>query len=443
MSSATLYDVETVLLAIAIVGLALAALVRRLRRVRPGFAIEAPLVVGAATRLVAVAVVGITGLGTTLRGPDELSFLQHARELASSPLDSGLWLPGGGNRLHEVVFALQMKILDAPELALRVTQIGISLAGILLILAAVYDLAGAQAARLGGWLLLLEPAGVFFNSTLHREPLLVLASGLVVLGGTRAWSRLDRRAIGLLGLGCTVAVSTRPYAGCFLVAASLLLLSQVTMRRGTLRMRSLAIVGALAVGIFVALPAAAGVTSPDGLLKDLQHSQNANTDLVAARTRPEVRNLSLEPVDFSTPSAIARNIPIRIRDLVLRPYPWQLQNTSQQLGALGTLVAYVVLALLFRYAAATGRRGLGVIAPILYPAGLLLVAYALTVGNAGTGFRYRTHLVLLGLAAAVVLRDYARRSPAPARALESADGTVKPSVIQRPQHRPLWDPIKL
>jgi hypothetical protein len=442
LTSATLYDVETVMLAIAVVGLALAALVRRLRRSRPGFAVGAPLVAGLAARLLAVAVVAVTGLGATLRGPDEASFLQHARELAGNTLDSGLWLPGDAHPLHEIVFALQMKLLDAPELVLRITQIGIAMAGIVLILAAVYDLAGAGASRLAGWVLLLEPAGVFFNSILHREPLLVLASGLVVLGGTRLWTRLDPPALLLTGLGCAIAVSTRPYAGCFLIAACLLLLMHVTLRRMQRRLHALLVVAALAAATVVALPAAVGLTSPQRVVDALQRSQNANTDLFAARPGAGTNNLSLEPVDFSTPSAIVQNVPGRIRDLVLRPYPWQLQNMSQQLGALGTLVAYLVLVLLIRYAVVNGRRGIALIAPVLYPAGFLLLAYALSVGNAGTGFRYRTHLVLLGLAAAVVLREHARRSPAPARALESADSTVNASAIRRPQHQPRWDPIK-
>jgi hypothetical protein len=37
----------------------------------------------------------------------------------------------------------------------------------------------------------------------------------------------------------------------------------------------------------------------------------------------------------------------------------------------------------------------------------LLVAYALAVGNAGTGFRYRTHLVTLAIAAMAILREQA------------------------------------
>jgi hypothetical protein len=36
----------------------------------------------------------------------------------------------------------------------------------------------------------------------------------------------------------------------------------------------------------------------------------------------------------------------------------------------------------------------------------LLIAYSLSAGNAGTGFRYRSHLVTLGIAAVVVLREH-------------------------------------
>jgi hypothetical protein len=39
----------------------------------------------------------------------------------------------------------------------------------------------------------------------------------------------------------------------------------------------------------------------------------------------------------------------------------------------------------------------------------LLVAYALSAGNAGTGFRYRTGLVTLAIAMMAILREQARR----------------------------------
>ena len=69
-------------------------------------------------------------------------------------------------------------------------------------------------------------------------------------------------------------------------------------------------------------------------------------------------------------------------------------------------------------------------APILYPLVFLSVAYSLSAGNAGTGFRYRTHLVVLGVAMLVVLREHVRRSrPAPSRV--SSPESALPGVAPR------------
>ena len=108
----------------------------------------------------------------------------------------------------------------------------------------------------------------------------------------------------------------------------------------------------------------------------------------------------------------------RIFDLVFKPFPWQLQDTSQQLGALGSLIALAALLLLWLRVEDRGRV-LALTAPILYPMLFLLVAYSLSAGNAGTGFRYRTHLVVLGAAMLVVLREHALRARAESRELAS------------------------
>ena len=51
--------------------------------------------------------------------------------------------------------------------------------------------------------------------------------------------------------------------------------------------------------------------------------------------------------------------------------------------------------------------------PLIYPMSFLLVAYALSAGNAGTGFRYRTHIVVLAVAVLVALREGVVRARAP------------------------------
>jgi hypothetical protein len=145
-------------------------------------------------------------------------------------------------------------------------------------------------------------------------------------------------------------------------------------------------------------------------LRALQQSQYANAQGIGTGTGgPNSDNLKLEQVDYSTRGAILRNLPKRVRDLVLEPYPWQLGDTSQRFGAVGTLLAYVILLLLFRYAWLCRGQVLARAGPILYPLFFLVVAYSLSVGNAGTGFRYRTHLVTLAVAAMVVLYVHAKR----------------------------------
>lgn len=410
VSDTTLYDIEAILLATLLVSYGLAATLLVLRRKRPDFSIGLPIAIGVALRIVAAAAVSISGLGLTLRGGDEIGFLLSARAVAASSFDSGLWFPSESHRLHEIVFALQFKLADFPDAALRVTQVGVSMLGIILIVAAVYDLAGRRAARYGAWVLALEPASIFFNSILHREPLLVLASGLVVFGGAKIWTRLELRGMLLLGLGCGIALGTRPYAAWFLLAGAVLLILHASLRQVGTKLRSVPIVYAVAIVVAAATPAVLGLTSQDSLEQKLQGSQDANTDPNAKRGAAGSNNLSLERVDFSSRSDLVANLPRRARDVVLRPYPWQVANTSQRLGAIGTLVVLAVLYLLFRYIRRNRGRVMAVAAPIIYPALFLLMAYALSVGNAGTGFRYRTHLVLLAVAALVILREHALAS---------------------------------
>lgn len=420
MSDTQLYEIECVVLATLLVGFVLTYVIRRLARTRPELSIGAPVAVGVAVRLVAIVVVSLSGAARTLRGGDELRFLQDAEVIRNAPLDSELWLPiASSHRLHQILFAGQMKLADFPDAALRVTQVGIAMLGVILVVAAIYDLAGPRAATLGMWVLALEPAGIFFNGILHREALLVLASGLVVLGGAKIWAKLELHGVLILGLGCAIALGTRPYAAWLLITGGLLLILHASLRQVGTRLRSLPLIYAVVVVVAAATPAVLAMTSQDSLEQNLQSAQNANTLSIDARGTAQSANLSLEYVDFSSRSDLIVNLPQRVRDVVLRPYPWQVQNTSQQLGAIGTLVVLAALFLLVRYVRRNRGRVLAVAAPFIYPAFFLLIAYALSVGNAGTGFRYRTHLVLLGLATLVVLREHALRR-------DSSDGGEQP-----------------
>ncbi len=301
-------------------------------------------------------------------------------------------------------------------------QVGIAVAGLVLLAAAVYELAGPRASVLAMWLLALEPAGIFFSSLLHKEANMMLAIGFVALGGAKIWKRGDPRSLGLVVVGCLIAVATRHYAGWFLIAAGAAVVLHAGLRaEHRAAIRSLSLVALVVLFVAVAAPTVLDASTDESLEKNLQGSQEANTS--------DSSNLKLERVDFSTRGAIVRNLPRRSLDVLLRPFPWQLGNISQGLGLLGTTAAYAALFLLIR----TGLRNRGQImaraGPLVYLGLFLIVAYSLSAGNAGTAFRYRTQIVAVFICIIVVLWRSAEssRSAEPAQAGGMQDRLLAPT----------------
>jgi hypothetical protein len=426
MADNALQNAEGVVLTTLVVGFVLGLAVHRLTRSRSNFRIGVPLGAGFALRLAAIAGIGLTGLQSTLRGGDENTFLAQAHDLAAGPLGSAA-LPHGAFQLQTVIFALEDRLGFMTVGAMRIVQLGIALLGVVLIAAAVYDLAGARAARLAAWVIALEPGSIFFNSALHKEPNMALASGLVVFGGTMIWKRLDARGILLCALGGLIAVETRSYAGWFLVSAAVLVLLHASLLSLDRPSRAMPAIYGVVIAAFLVMPTLLAVSSKKNL-RTLQQSQNANaTGAGEATGGANGDNLKLEQVDFSSRGKILVNLPQRIRDVLLKPYPWQLGDTSQRFGALGTLLAYAVLLLMVRYAWLSRGQVFSRAGPLLYPLIFLLVAYSLAAGNAGTSFRYRTHLVTLGIAAVAILREHALL----ARAAKRLRAGVRESVGSR------------
>ena len=402
---------EGVILALLAVGVFLLAALLRLGRGRPGLVVGLPISVAFGIRLLAIMGINATGLGASLRGGDETTFLDLARFLASQPVGHGDF-PHGPYQLQTVLFALQIKLGFMNVSAMRITQVGIALLGFMFMIATVYDLAGPRAARFAAWFLAFEPSSIFFNSEIHKEPLLELAAGLVAFGGVWFWKRLDVRGVLICALGCFIAVETRGYAGWFMACGVVMLILHASLRGLRQSPRSLAFVYAIVIAGLIVGPTVLAATGGKNL-KTLQASQTANATGAGEGGTGAANgsNLALEQVDYSSRGAIISSLPTKIRDLVLEPYPWRLHDTSQLFGALGTLVAYAVLFLLIRYMWISRGSVFGRAGPLLYPLLFELIAYSLTVGNAGTGFRYRSHLVTLAIAALAVLRERRRIEP--------------------------------
>jgi hypothetical protein len=397
-----------VLIAILFVAVVLIFIVRLLGRRRPGFSIARALMVAFAVRLLAVVAINATGLGASLRGGDETTFINLAQILAHQPLGHGDW-PHGVYQLQTVLFGLQVRLGFINESALRVTQAGISLLAYVFMLAATYDLAGPRATRIAAWCLAFEPSSIFFNTEIHKEPLMELAAGLAAFGGVWIWKRLDVRGVLICGIACLIGIETRGYAGWFLACGCVLMLVHASLRNIQRKGMAVTVLYAAMIAGAIAAPTILSATSGKNL-KTLQSSQAQNTSGVdqGGTGTANGSNLALESVDISSRGAVISSLPTKITDLLLQPYPWKLQDSSQVFGAFGTLVAYLVLILLFYFGWINRGNLFGRAGPLLYPLLFQLVAYSVTVGNAGTGFRYRSHLVTLGICAACVLGVSAR-----------------------------------
>lgn len=399
---------EGVVVMILFVGIVFLYTITRLKRHRAAFAIGLPIAVAFVVRLLGVVAINATGLGASLRGGDEQTFLYYAQILAQQPLGHGD-LPHGVFQLHVVLFALQIKLGFINETGMRVTQAGIALLGFIFMLVATYDLAGPRATRYAAWFLAFEPSSIFFNTEIHKEPLLELAAGLCAFGGVWMWKRLDLRAILIFALGCAIGVETRSYAGWFMACGCVLLILHAALRNSQRKGTALTLVYAVVIAGALAAPTLLAATSGNNL-KQLQASQAQNSSGAGqgGTSGPGGSNLALESVDISSRGAVITSLPTKIRELLLEPYPWQLHDSSQAFGAIGTLVAYFVLLMLIRYAWLCRGDIFARAGPLLYPLLFEMVAYAVTVGNAGTGFRYRSHLVTLAICAMSILRARAR-----------------------------------
>ncbi len=421
------YDVLAALVTLLAVGYGLFLLVRWLGRKRPDLSIGLPIALALAFRVLAAVVVTSTGFGSTLRGGDELLFLQQATGISSAPFGGAAWTDAFTGELYKLVFATQILALDPPQFAMRITQAGIAVAGLVLLAAAVYELAGPRAALIAAWVLALEPSSLFFSTLLHKEPNMLLAGGLVAFGGALLWKRGDLRSMWPIVLGCLIAVGTRPYAGWFLIAAgaAIMLHAGLKAQRGGAN-RSIILVAIVVLFAAISAPTILEASTEESLDTNVQQSQDANAS--------DDSNLRLERVDFSTRSAIVVNLHRRVLDVLTRPYPWQLENTSQQFGVIGSLFALTVFSLLARELWRARGSIMARAGPLIYVGFFLLIAYSLSAGNAGTSFRYRMHVVAIAVCLLVVLtvlreRRQAAAKPTPPDTAAAASPEPEPEPV--------------
>lgn len=330
--------------------------------------------------IVAVSLSLLGGLGDTLRGPDDAVFAAKAVLLAESGVDLG-WLSRLNGDAITLIGGIWTAALGDPgALSLRLINAGIACAGILVLAAAVHDLAGRRAAIITTVIVSVEPSGVLFSTILQKESIVLFAGGCVALGGARLRDGDVRHGVLWAAGGLALALSARPYAASFLAMGIAVFVAIEAIRRRVLTGAA----AALGVAALVAVALGAAF-SPAGTraLTRLQEFQVIETMNGAA--------LQLAPVDFTDPVSAAESTVRRLVDFVVLPAPWRAGNLEQLLGAFGTSLFWLLLCgvVVAGYKATRERRA---VLPWCLAASVSL-GYAITSANAGTGFRHRIHLI--------------------------------------------------
>ncbi len=82
------HSIHSMLVTLTMVGLsggAILLMVGGLRRTRPGFAIGTAALAAVGLRVVAAGLISLTSVARSLRGGDEITFLDHAQRIVDSP----------------------------------------------------------------------------------------------------------------------------------------------------------------------------------------------------------------------------------------------------------------------------------------------------------------------------------------------------------------------
>ena len=387
MTDYWLFRAEVSLIVGALVVIVLWRLMRALDARGHSDSIRLPIGAGLLLRLVAVAVAAaVPAIGHKLTSTDEATFLATSKTLAALPLSSSKWLSMGVHWTEVIPWALTYKLFgECGTLPLRLEQIGFSLIAVVLISATAGKIGGRRAAMITAWIAALEPSSAYFSGLLHQESLCMVGEALLLGAMVDAWVRDNGwwrpLLCGLVGLG--LIFGTRSYLAFFAIVAVVLVLVAAALQRRFGLPRSLAALAVVAAAVGVAGIFAAPHVVP-GSIASLQHQ----LDLPYPGA-----NLPLGHASVTTGSGLLKTVVLRSVDLMLRPYPWQTASAAQQVAVAGTLIWYV---LVLATAWLTFRQGLdGRLVPALILIVCATIGFALTLVDAGEGFRHRVNLVLI------------------------------------------------
>lgn len=387
MTDSWLFRAEVSLIIGALVVLVLWRLMAGLDRRGHTASLRLPVAAGLLLRLLAVAVAAaVPAIGHKLTSTDEATFLATTKTLAALPLTSGKWLSLAVHWTEVIPWALTYKLFgNCGTLPLRLEQIGLSLGAVVLVSATAGRIGGRRAALITAWIAALEPSSAYFGGLLHQESLCMVGEALLLMALVDIWvhdCRSWRTPLGGL-VGLALIFGTRSYLAFFAAVAVVLVLIGAPLQRRLGLARGLLALSAGAVLVGLAGIFAAPHVVP-GTISSLQHQLDV--------PYPGA-NLPLPHATVTNATGLLKTVVLHSVDLILRPYPWQTGSAAQKAAVAGTLIWYALLLVTIWLTIRQGLDGRSV--PALILIACATIGFALTLVDAGEGFRHRVNLVLI------------------------------------------------
>jgi hypothetical protein len=256
--------------------------------------------------------------------------------------------------------------------------------------------ASAPAALIGGWLVAVCPAFVFWCGALYKEGLVLLVLNLAVYHALRLQTAWRARSFAVLSASLLGMVALRLYLALIMAAAiGLGLLLHRSGQPGSGAAPRLPARQPLMAMLFAVIAAGAGLAIhlqevvPTDLGQMLHLVQSARDDLACASSG------YLPEANVSTPRDAARFLPVGLTCFLAMPLPWQTGSLRQNMAIPDTAIWLLLYPLVLLGMLRGLRRDFqGSLLLIAVTLGLCLF-YALMVGNVGTAYRLRVQVWLL------------------------------------------------
>jgi hypothetical protein len=269
-----------------------------------------------------------------------------------------------------------------------------------------YRLFNAQAARLTLIVTAVIPSMILWSTLNLRDAAATLGITAAIYYTVRLREELRPRHVVAFVLAMSAIAVLRSYM--FVIVGGALAFSFIRLRPGH-KFRDLA-VGLMFLFLLLYLFRGLGVS-------DKSEIKGASLETIGAMRRGLATGGSAfaTEADISSPGKALLFLPVGIAYILFAPFPWQLVSFRQILTFPEVLLFYYLVPAMVGGVRRMLRENIGASLPVLLPALLVTIAYALVEGNVGTAYRHKGQILGLFLMTAMYYLSE-KKSPAEARA---------------------------